>query len=269
MFFPKPRHFWVWMMAKSTLQGNKKVDVLHEVDEDARRIAKGLVRSARFAALAALEPDTGFPLSSRVALATDLDGSPVILTSTLSGHTAAILADPRCSLLCGEPGKGDPLAHARISLFAEALKVERGSETHKRLRRRYLARHPKAELYVDFGDFSFFKLDVQRASLNAGFGKAYALNREDLILPEEGLSAFSEWEEGAVAHMNEDHCDAVKRYGEVLAKAGQGNWRITGLDPEGVDLAAGDMVTRIWFPKMVSSKGEIRGVLVDLAKEAS
>lgn len=130
--------------------------VIRPTDDQARQLAKGLVRAARFGALAAIEAGSGDPLASRVAVATDLDGTPVILTSTLSGHTAAIKETPACSLLVGEPGKGDPLAHPRVSLFCEARQIERGSKDHTRVRRRYLARHPKAELYVDFGDFAFF-----------------------------------------------------------------------------------------------------------------
>ena len=246
----------------------KKTDVLRAVDDEARRLAKELVRTARYAALAALEPGTGHPLSSRVALATDLDGTPVILTSTLSGHTAAILADPRCSLLCGEPGKGDPLAHARITLFTKAVRIERGSSDHARLRRRYLARHPKAELYVDFGDFSFFLLEIVKASLNGGFGKAYELATEDLVLSGDHVSSFFDWEEGAVAHMNEDHVEAVKLYAETLARAPQASWRLSGLDPEGVDMVAGDRMCRVWFDAPMHDPADLRAELVALAAKA-
>jgi putative heme iron utilization protein len=245
----------------------KKKDVLRETDDDARRLARSLIRSARFGSLSALEPETGHPLASRVALATDLDGTPVILTSTLSGHTAAIMGDSRCSLLVGEPGKGDPLAHPRVSLFARAQKIERGSPDHARLRRRYLSRHPKAELYVDFGDFAFFRLDLERASLNGGFGKAFELNRQDLV-PEGDWLSFADMEEGAVTHMNADHADAVTLYAEVLCGGEAANWRIATLDPEGLDLVAGDQVLRLWFDVPMKKPEDLRGVLVDLAKKA-
>lgn len=244
-----------------------KKDVLRTTDAEARRLAKGLVRSARFGALAVLEPETGHPLASRTALATDMDGTPVILISTLSGHTSGLMADGRCSLLCGEPGKGDPLAHPRVTLFATARKVERGTEEHARLRRRYLARHPKAELYVDFGDFAFFRLELERASLNGGFGKAYALDRADLVLGGD-LAAFSDLEAGAVAHMNEDHRDALKLYAEVLCRAGEAGWHLATFDPEGLDLVAGDKITRLWFDAPLKDAAELRGTLAALAKRA-
>ena len=82
----------------------------------------------------------------------------------------------RC--FCGEPGKGDPLAHPRITLVCRAAKLEPGTPERISAERRYLNRNPKAKLYVGLGDFSFFRLEVERASLNGGFGKAYLLTRE-------------------------------------------------------------------------------------------
>ena len=94
----------------------KKRDVLQPVDDGAKRLAKALVRSARYAALATLDPLDGSPSVSRVSLATAMDGSPIFLMSRLSSHCTNLMVDARCSLLVGEPGKGDPLAHPRRDL---------------------------------------------------------------------------------------------------------------------------------------------------------
>ena len=112
-----------------------------------------------------------------MAVATDIDGTPVILVSTLSAHTAALDADPRCSLLVGEPGKGDPLAHPRITHRLQRSAAGTRNARGTRVRRRYLNRHPKAELYAGFADFAFFRLEPRGASLNGGFGRAYRLSR--------------------------------------------------------------------------------------------
>src|SRR5688572_13428223 len=133
-----------------------KKDVLRPTDAEAIRLARTLLRAARYGALAVLEPATGVPLASRVALATDHDGAPLILVSALSAHTGALIADPRCSLLVGEPGRGDPLAHPRMTLVCRAEKLERGTPEQARAERRFLSRHPKAALYAGFGDFSYF-----------------------------------------------------------------------------------------------------------------
>ena len=242
--------------------------VIRPTDDTARLQAKGLVRTARFGALAAIDEASGHPLASRVSVATDMDGTPVILTSTLSGHTEAICQTPSCSLLVGEPGKGDPLAHPRVSLFCSAKQIHRQSEEHQRLRRRYLSRHPKAALYVDFGDFSFFRLELIRASLNGGFGKAFELDAPDLLTPVEDLPTWASLEDGAVTHMNEDHHDAVKLYAEVLLKAEAANWRLACLDPEGLDLVAGDRTERLWFAQRLAGPDDLRPTLVALALQA-
>ena len=158
-----------------------KPKVIRENDAEAIRLAKTLIRTARYGALAVIDPQGGGPLASRVGVATDLDGTPLILVSMLSAHTQALIADARCSLLLGEPGKGDPLAHPRISLICRAEKLDRDEDQGLRARRRYLNRHPKAELYVELGDFHFFALSIDRASLNGGFGRAYLLDRKDLL----------------------------------------------------------------------------------------
>src|SRR6185312_12146703 len=110
------------------------------------RLARTLLRTARYGALATLEPGTGAPFASRVATATEVGGDPVILVSQLSGHTGAILADPRCSLLLGEPGSGDPLAHARITLMCWAERLERGAPENDEAERRYLKRQPQRRI---------------------------------------------------------------------------------------------------------------------------
>src|SRR5262245_58178167 len=187
---------------------DKPKDVIRETDAEAVRLAKTLTRTARYGALAVIEPETGAPLASRVGVATDADGTPLILVSQLSAHTKAILADPRCSLLVGEPGKGDPLAHPRITLVCRAVKLEAGTAERVRAERRYLNRNPKAKLYVGLGDFSFFRLEVERASLNGGFGKAYLLTRGDVIVEGPVVDALAESEQQAIDHMNDDHLDA-------------------------------------------------------------
>lgn len=247
---------------------DKPKQVIRETDDDAIRLARSLIATARHGALAVIMPgDDGFPGASRVALATDYDGTPVILVSSLSWHTRAILEEPRCSLLVGEVGKGDPLAHPRISLFLAAKPVERGTPDHARIRRRYLARHPKASLYVDFGDFTFFRLAVSHASLNGGFGKAYELTAEDLA-PKGDIAGIADIEESAVAHMNEDHKDAIGLYARVFAKAGSGYWKLATLDAEGMDLVDGDRVCRVWFSTPLTKAAGLRPLLVEMAKEA-
>src|SRR6202795_2828235 len=108
-------------------------------------VAKTLLRATRSGALATLDRHTGHPFASLVNVATDVDGSPLILVSRLSAHTANLEIDGRASLLLASTGKGDPLAHPRLTLLGSFAQVARASTDEPRVRRRFLARHPKSE----------------------------------------------------------------------------------------------------------------------------
>lgn len=158
--------------------------VIRPTDEEARQLARRLLRSADYISLAVLDPETGWPNVSRALVAIERNGVPVILVSMLAAHTRSLLADPRCSLLAGEPGKGDPLAHPRITVSALAERILQDAPERTSIRDLFLARHPKAALYIDFPDFSFFRLSPQHASLNGGFGRAFHLKPSDLVAPD-------------------------------------------------------------------------------------
>jgi len=243
---------------------DKKRDVLQPVDDEAKRLGKTLVRNARYGSLATIDPLDGSPSVSRVSLATAMDGAPIFLMSQLSSHCKNLLADTRCSILVGEPGKGDPLAHPRMTLIGKAVQVAEGSE-RTFMRSRYLRRHPKAALYVDFPDFSFWRFETSRASLNGGFGKAYAVTARDLATSLEGIEQLAQIEEGAVAHMNSDHVAAIEKYAAMIGERETG-WRLATLDPEGLDLTVGDRIARLWFDRPLASAADLRPTLVSLAK---
>lgn len=242
-----------------------KPSVLRDTDDEARKLARTLLRSARSAALAVLEPgENGFPFVSRALIGIDTDGTPVILISRLSTYTQALALDNRCSLLVGDVGKGDPLAHARMTVQCLAEKVERDDARHPRLRGRFLRRHPKAELYVDFPDFAFFRLTPQRASLNGGFGRAYVLEGQDLMITSPAIADLAAMEGRAIDHMNSDHADAATRYAQTFCKATEDGWTITGIDAAGLDLSLGDKLKRLEFEQPLQSAAELRPLLVRL-----
>lgn len=159
----------------------KPPSVIRPTDEAALELARRLIREARYAAISVLQPGTGHPFVSRVITDIDTDGVPVILASMLTTHMKALVADPRCALLLGEPGKGDPLAWPRITVGCAAERVEADSESDSRIRVRFLRRHPKARLYAGFPDFSFVRLVPKWASLNGGFGRAYEISGDELL----------------------------------------------------------------------------------------
>jgi len=241
--------------------------VIRETDNDAIIQAKTLIHAARHGALAIWDPQTARPNVSRVQLSTDTDGALVTLVSSLSPHTSGMIANPAAAILIGEPGKGDPLAHPRITCFVQAERIARDSDTHARLRHRHLHRHPKASLYADFGDFSFFRLAITGASLNGGFGKAYNLTTDELAMSGD-IDGIKSIEPSAVAHMNDDHADAIQLYARHFAKADLRNWKLATMDPEGMTLTDGDAVARVWFPEPLDNADELRARLALMAKKA-
>lgn len=158
-----------------------KADPFRETDDAARALAKTLLAQARFAALGVLDPGTGAPMVSRIALAPGGPEGSLGLISDLSHHTAALRADPRCSLLIGEPGdKGDALTFPRLTLQARAAFFRHGQPGHADLATQIVAHLPKTQLYIGFADFSVVRFTPVAAFLNGGFGKAYRMTPADL-----------------------------------------------------------------------------------------
>lgn len=156
-----------------------KPSPLRTTDDEARRLARGLLTGARIAALAVTDPEHGGPYVSRIAFALTPEGECLTLISDLSYHARALRADPRSALLVEEPReKGDPLTHPRLSLRTTARTVDDASE-RARHREVWLKLHPKAKLYADFTDFRYVKFEIHGGHLNAGFGKAYSLSKND------------------------------------------------------------------------------------------
>ena len=153
---------------------------IRPTDDAARRMARDLIDQATFAALGVIDPETGGPFLSRIAIAA-IDHVPVSLISSLSAHARALAAQGVSSLLVGEPeDRGDPLTHPRLTLQAVAQEIHRDDPQFQALRDAYLALRPKSKLYIDFADFYFVRFDITRAFLNGGFGKAFVMTPDDL-----------------------------------------------------------------------------------------
>jgi putative heme iron utilization protein len=228
-----------------------------------RTAAKKLLREARAGALATLMADSGDPYCSLVNVATAADGSPLLLVSRLAVHTRNLVADARVSLMLDERKAGDPLEGARIMVAGMA-----GATAEPDARRRYLARQPEAERFVDFPDFAFYRVAIKAVHLVAGFGRIVDLNAEDVLTDTAAASPLVEAEPEICAHMNADHADALRLYATRLLGGADGAWQCVGCDPEGLDLQCGRDALRLPFARPVHSPGVLRQVLKQLAQEA-
>lgn len=137
-------------------------------DSEVRR----LLDSVRVGALGTLDAGGG-PYVSLVLVAVDGALTPVFLLSGLARHTRNLRADPRASLLLDAiGGQGDGVSGSRITLIGQLERAE--SSTCRDL---MLARHPSASTYIDFADFSFYRLVWTEVHLVAGFGRISTLPR--------------------------------------------------------------------------------------------
>jgi hypothetical protein len=230
---------------------------------DARLAAKKLLREGRSGALATLMPGSGDPYCSLVNIATAIDGAPLLLLSNLALHTKNIQADGRVSVMIDERKEGDPLEGARVMLMGRCAKSSDQSSGVS-----YLRRHPDAEHFAGFADFAFYRVEIARVHLVAGFGRIVDLKPQDALTDISDAGPLIESEPDAIAHMNADHADACRLYATRLLGAPDGDWRCVGIDPEGLELQQGRTALRLPFPQRVTGPGPLRALLKQLAEQA-
>lgn len=230
---------------------------------DPRQAAKKLIREGRSGALATLMPGSGDPYCSLVNVATGPDGAPLLLLSTLALHTKNLVADGRVSLMLDERKEGDPLEGARVMLMGTCAKTDDSSAASS-----YLRRHPEAGQFASFKDFAFYRIEISKAHLVAGFGRIVDLKPADVLTNLADASALVEVEADAIAHMNADHAEACRLYATKLLGARDGDWRCAGIDPEGIELQSGQTALRLFFPQRVNGPGPLRATLKQMADEA-
>jgi putative heme iron utilization protein len=232
---------------------------------DLFRDVRHLIRRCDRAALATNLPGDGgaWPYASLVLVAVDHDLSPILLMSDLAEHSKAIAADPRLALLFdGTAGLVQPLAGSRVTLMGRAAKTD-----DERLKQRFLRHHPDAALYAGFGDFRVYRVTLERTHLVGGFGKIRWIAPDELLAVPP-LRELAEGEVDIVAHMNQDHADAVQLYAEKLLNLPGTGWAMTGIDAEGLDLRLEGEVARLPFEKPMTAAAEARPLLVSLVAQA-
>ncbi len=210
----------------------------------------------------------GFPFGSVMPYGVDEYGRPIFLISSMAMHTQNLQADPRASLLVSEEAAGDPLGAARITLVGEVQVVPR--EDAASLRELYLGRHENARYWVDFDDFSFYRMQPADVYFIGGFGvmgwvtaDAYAGSQPDPL----AASAA-----GILNHMNADHAEALLLLAHAAGEPDAEAATMTAVDRLGfhVRLRTGERVygARLAFPREVRDAGDARTVLVEMVRAA-
>jgi heme iron utilization protein len=138
---------------------------------------KPALARAKTGTLSVIDFETGGPFGALVNVATNQGGHPLFLFSTLARHSKCLAADSRASLLISElPKEGDPLVGFRATIVGHAKQV-----SGEQLRAQYLAKHPYAETYIDFGDFGFWYLKPEKVFVVGGFGRIQAFDAAEIF----------------------------------------------------------------------------------------
>jgi putative heme iron utilization protein len=232
--------------------------------------ARTLMYLGRIGSLSTLSrKQPGFPFGSVMPYGLDDCGRPVFLISTMAMHTQNLQADPRASLLLTQDdGGGDPLGASRVTLVGNVSRLPEAEIPEAR--ELYLARYANSKYWVDFEDFSFYRMDVVDVYYVGGFGVMGWVSAAEYDRSQPDPLADSMGE--IIRHMNADHKDALVLLAREFARIESQEATMTAVDRLGfhVRLKTQDGMrgARIAFLREVSNPAEARKVLVEMVKQA-
>lgn len=222
--------------------------------------ARQLLRAATSATLATQQE--GQPFASLVTPACAPDLAPLLWLSSLSEHTRHLSREPRCALLfTGKPESANPQTAPRVTLTGIAERI-----TDPALKSRWLARHPYAALYADFGDFALWRIRPMGALMVGGFARATRIKLAALLPDPAAVAAIAAAEAEIIAHVNADHADALEAIAVGLLGGAPGAWQISAVDVDGLDLTFGESVLRLPFDAPADAAEKVRLELIRVAR---
>src|SRR3989449_10490925 len=211
----------------------------------------------------------GFPFGSVMPYGLDDHANPIFLISTMAMHTQNVQADPRSSLLVTQAdASGEPLGASRVTLLGNVLPVPEPEVAEAR--KLYLARYANSKYWVDFEDFSFYRMDVVDVYYVGGFGVVgwVSASEYDRSQPDPLADSMAE----IMQHMNSDHKDALVLLAKKFARTESQEATITAVDRLGfhVRMKTRDGIrgARIAFLREVNNPTETRKVLVEMVQQA-
>jgi putative heme iron utilization protein len=232
--------------------------------------ARTLLHLSRVGSLSTLSRKRpGFPFGSLMPFALDGEGRPIFLISSMAMHTQNLQQDARASLLVTQPeAEGDPLGAARVTVVGNAW-VLAGADAEE-ARRLYLERQPNSKYWVDFDDFSFFRMDVVDVYYVGGFGVMGWIAAPDYA--QAHADPLADAAAGILLHMNADHQEALILLARVFAGIEAQEAVMTAVDRLGFHVRMkteeGMKGARLVFLAEVSTPAETRKMLVEMVQQA-
>ena len=232
--------------------------------------ARTLMYLGRIGSLSTLsQKQPGFPFGSVMPYGLDERGRPILLISTMAMHTKNLQADSHASLLVAQPdASGDPLGASRVTVMGDVLPMPEVDVAEAR--QIYLARYDNSRYWVDFEDFSFYRMDVVDVYYVGGFGVMgwVPASEYDCAQPD----PLADFTAEIILHMNADHKDALILLARVFAGMESQEAAMTSVDRLGFQVRLktqdGMRGARIAFSREVSNPAETREVLIDMVRRA-
>ena len=222
-----------------------------------------LMRGSRSAFLSTVTTNS-WPYGSMVTVAIDQDASPLLLMSTLSDHTRNLEHSDRGALLFSEPNRHrNPQRSARATVMGRIRKTKKTDHAA-----RFHTMHPEAMAYSGFGDFDFYRMNIDRVHWIGGFAQARWLRGKFVKVKSVAAEALKAAESSICQHMNKDHREAIDLFAQQLLKRRGTGWRMVGIDSDGADLERDGWFVRLNFLDPINGPLEARAILVKLATEA-
>ena len=232
--------------------------------------ARTLLHLGRIGTLATVSrKQSGFPFGSLMPYGLDDQGRPIFLISSMAMHTQNLQADPRASLLITQlEANSDPLGSSRITLLGNVHRIPEPEVAGARAL--YLARYENSKYWVDFEDFSFFRMEVVDLYYVGGFGVMGWVEAADYQSARP--DPLADTAPGILEHMNADHRDALVLLASKFAGIESEEATMTAVDRLGfnVRLKTPERIrgARIAFLREVSTPEETRKVLVEMVRQA-
>ncbi|MBH3427859.1 HugZ family protein [Pseudomonas alkylphenolica] len=202
----------------------------------------------------------GFPFGSVVPYCLDAEGNPLILISRIAQHTHNLQKDPKCSLLVGEREAEDVQAVGRLTVLAEAHKLDDPAAIEAAAER-YYRYFPESSSYHKAHDFDFWVLKPVRHRYIGGFGAIHWVDHLSLANPFAGKAELS-----MIEHMNSDHASAIEHYVQLSGLPQGVPAQLVGIDSEGMHLRIGQGVHWLPFAVPCNTPIQVREALVFLAR---
>jgi len=232
--------------------------------------ARTLLYLGRFGALSTLSrKQQGFPFGSVMPYGLDENGRPIFLISTMAMHTQNLQADPRSSLLVTQPGaSGDPLGASRVTLLGNVEPIREPDIAEAR--KLYLARYANSKSWVDFEDFSLYRMDVMDVYYVGGFGVMGWVSDSEYYHGQP--DPLADVAADIIQHMNTDHGEALKLLAQAFAGIESQEAVMTSVDRLGFQVRLrtpeGPRGARIAFSREADNPAEARKVLIDMVAQA-